>query len=68
MKNLINKALNSTKNYNIFDFSILKLSLITFGILLGAYFSKFFLSIILFIWIVFIVCYAMIMYKTFIKK
>jgi small multidrug resistance family-3 protein len=68
MKNLINKVLKSTHNYNIFDFGCLKISLMSFGILLGAYFSKFFLTNIVLIWIIFIVSYLLIMYKTFLKK
>jgi len=68
MKNLINKALKSTRNYNIFDFGCLKISLMSFGILVGAYFSKFFLNNILLVWTIFIISYALIMYKTFIKK
>lgn len=68
MKNLINKALKSTRNYNIFDFGCLKISLMSFGILLGAYFSNFFLTNIILIWIIFIVSYVLIMYKTFFKK
>lgn len=68
MKNLINKALKSVNNYSLFDFGWLKISLISFGIILGSYFSNFFLNNIIFIWIIFIISYALIMYKTFIKK
>jgi len=67
MKKLINRALNSTKNYTVFDFGILKITLVSVGILLGAYFSKFFLSNILLVWIIFIISYVVIMYKTFKK-
>ena len=67
MKKLINRVLDSTKNYNVFDFGILKITLISAGILLGAYFSKFFLSNIALVWIIFIISYVIIMYKTFKK-
>jgi len=67
LKKLINRALDSTKNYNVFDFGILKITLISAGILLGAYFSEFFLSNIALVWIIFIISYVIIMYKTFKK-
>ena len=65
MKNFINKVLESTRWYTVWDFGILKISLMCFGILLGAYFSDFFLSKITFIWIIYIVTFIYIMYKTF---
>lgn len=67
MNKLFNKALNSTKKYTIWDFGLLKITLISLGILLGTYFSNFFLSIIMLIWIIFVISYAFIMYKTFKK-
>lgn len=64
MKDLINTLLDRAKNYNIWDFSALKLALVTVGILLGAYFSEFFLNNIRIVWIIFVVTYLFIMYKT----
>lgn len=67
MRKLIKRALNSAKEYSVLDFGILKVSLICLGILLGAYFSDFFLSRILFVWILYLGTFALILYKTFIK-
>ncbi len=67
MKKLISKVLNATKNYNVWDFGWLKVTLCALGIILGAYFSQFFLRHMTIVWIVFIVGYVWIMYKTFIK-
>ncbi len=68
MEKFINKAINAGRSYSILDFALLKTSLISFGILLGAYFSQFFIGYISVVWIVFIVAYLLIMYKTFIKN
>lgn len=67
MKKLIKRALNSAKEYSVWDFGILKVSLICLGILLGTYFSDFFLSKIVFVWILYLATFALILYKTFIK-
>ena len=65
MRKLIDKAMDSTKKYTIWDFACLKIALISVGILLGAYFSTFFISYISLIWIIFIASYILIMYRTF---
>lgn len=67
MKKIIDSLMNSAKKYTVFDFAVLKITLVFLGIILGAYFSKFFLSYILIIWVIFIVLYIIIMYKTFRK-
>jgi hypothetical protein len=67
MEKLINSALNAAKKYTVWDYGCLKITLISFGILLGAYFSKFFLSYILLFWIIFIASFVWIIYRTFIK-
>ncbi|WFD11600.1 hypothetical protein [Tepidibacter hydrothermalis] len=67
MKNLINKILNASRNYTILDYSLLKICLISLGILLGASFSQFFLNHLSIILTIFIVSYIWILYKTFIK-
>lgn len=66
MKDLLNKILQRTKKYNLWDFSALKITLVTVGILFGAYFSKFFLDNIVIVWIIFGVTYLFIMFKTFV--
>lgn len=64
MKDFLNNMLERTKSYNLWDFSALKIALVAVGILLGAYFSKFFLYNIVIVWVVFVVTYLFIMYKT----
>lgn len=67
MRNLIRKALAASKQYTLFDFAGLKITLILLGILIGAYFAPFFLKNTLSLWIIFIIAYAYIMYRTFVK-
>ena len=55
------------RRYTAIDFTFFKLVLVSFGILLGSYFAAFFQSIILLIWIVFIVSWIAIMRATFRK-
>lgn len=67
MNTFIQRALKATRNYTVMDFACLKITLVFLGILLGAYFSVFFLNHTVFLWVVFIVSYFYIMYRTFIK-
>lgn len=67
MKKLIDKTLNAAKMYNVFDYAWFKVTLCSLGILLGTYFSQFFLNYISIVWAVFIISYIWIIYKTFIK-
>ncbi len=64
MKNFINNMLQRTRKYNLWDFLALKITLVSFGIIFGVYFSKFFLDNIAIVWIIFVVTYLFIMYKT----
>lgn len=57
-------AMRATKKYTVLDFGILKVTLVSFGILLGTYFSEFFLRHTGTLWIVFLVTYIFIWYKT----
>lgn len=67
MEKWINKLFEATKQYTVVDFGFLKLCLISIGILFGVYFSQFFSSYLSIVWIIFIVSYIFIMYKTFVK-
>ena len=67
MSAFIQKALNAARKYTVMDYACLKITLLSFGILLGAYFAQFFLSYTSFLWVVFIVSFLWIMYRTFIK-
>ncbi|TEB12860.1 hypothetical protein Psfp_03655 [Pelotomaculum sp. FP] len=44
MRELINRSLRAAKNYSLWDYAFLKTTLLSLGILIGAYFAKFFLS------------------------
>lgn len=67
MKKLINKLLGAAKKYTVLDYSLLKLTLISLGILIGTYFSNFLSNYTLIIWIIFLISYIVIIYRTFIK-
>jgi small multidrug resistance family-3 protein len=67
MKGFIDKALNAAKSYSVWDYGWLKVTLISFGILVGAYFAQFFIQFIAIVWAVFILTYIWIVYKTFFK-
>jgi hypothetical protein len=64
MKNFLSSMLQRTKKYNLWDFSALKIALFAFGIIFGAYFSKFFLTNIIVVWVIFVVTYVYIAFKT----
>lgn len=64
MRHFIESAMRATKKYTVLDFGILKVTLVSFGILLGTYFSEFFLRHTGTLWIVFLVTYIFIWYKT----
>ena len=68
MKKFMNSAMKSVSRYTAWDFGILKICLFSAGVILGAYFPQFFLRNIALVWLVFIITYAYIMYKTFLKK
>lgn len=67
MLKFIKRALKAAKKYTVVDYACLKISILSFGILLGAYLAKFFLNHTLFLWVVFILTLLWIMYRTFIE-
>lgn len=67
MSVFIHRALKAARKYTVMDYACLKITLLAFGILLGAYFAKFFLSHTFFLWVVFILSFLLILYRTFIK-
>ena len=67
MRNLIDRLLKAARKYTIMDYAFFKITLASFGIILGAYFSSFFLSHINIIWVIFIVSYLWIGYRTLVK-
>ena len=66
MRDFITSAMQATKKYTVLDFALLKICLVTIGILLGVYFTVFFAKYILTVWVAAIASYVWIMYKTFI--
>lgn len=67
MIKLIKRTMKAAKNYTIVDFGFLKILMLTFGLLIGIYFPKFFLNYAFFIWLVFIISLGWILYRTFFK-
>lgn len=67
MINFIKRSLKAAQQYTILDFACLKILLLSFGLLLGAYFPQFFLDHTFFLWVVFILTLLWIIYRTFIK-
>lgn len=67
MTALIERVLNSARNYTVLDYTFLKLTLFSLGALAGAYFSEFVLSYSEVIWGIFSVSYVWIIYRTFVK-
>jgi len=67
MLKFIKRALKAAKKYTVVDYACLKISILSFGILVGAYLAKFFLNHTLFLWVVFILTLLWIMYRTFIE-
>jgi small multidrug resistance family-3 protein len=67
MRAFINRVLDATGKYNAWDFAFLKVCLVSLGVLLGAYYAKFFLNYTSILWVVFITTYLWIMYRTFFK-
>ena len=61
---IIQRLLKAARNFNAVDFACLKITLISFGILLGAYFAQFFLKYTIILWVIFIVSFLWILYRT----
>ena len=67
MSKFIQRLLKVARKYTVMDYVFLKTTLVSFGILLGTYFAQYFLNYTSFLWIVFIISYLWMMYRTFIK-
>lgn len=68
MKKFIEFTLGKASKFGIWDYAAFKICLISLGIILGAYFSHFFLSWISVIWAIFVLSYIYLIYIIFIKK
>ena len=67
MFEFIDKIIKAANRYTFWDYFFLKTTVLVFGILIGTYFASFFIGHTLFLWLVFLVTYVYIMYRTFIK-
>jgi len=67
MQQFINNIMNSASKYTVWDFAFFKTALLTLGILIGAQFSKLFKKLAPLLWIIYILCYIWIAYKTFVE-
>ena len=67
MSDFINQIMSSVREYSFWDYVWFKTSLISLGIILGSYFSTFFLDYIFVVWAAFILTTIFIMYQTIIK-
>lgn len=67
MFKFIDRIIKAANRYTLWDYFFLKTTVLVFGILIGTYFSSYFIDHTLFLWVIFLVTYAYIMYRTFIK-
>jgi hypothetical protein len=67
MTTLIERLLKAARKFTVMDYACFKITLVSFGIILGAYFSNFFLCYTTFLWVIFIVSFLWIGYRTLIK-
>lgn len=65
MANVIKKLIDAAHRFTGYDFAVFKLTLLAAGILLGAYFSRFFMANISVVWVVGILCWALLMLQIF---
>lgn len=68
MITFLKRLLNVAREYTILDFACLKITLLACGLLIGAYFSEFFLNHTFFLWVVFLVTFIWIMYRTLFRR
>ena len=61
---MLGKMLLAAKGYTLLDWTMLKLALVSMGILLGLYLYPIFSCYTTVIWVVFAVCYLGIVYRT----
>lgn len=61
---MLAKLLDAAKNYTLWDWALLKLALVTLGILLGIYLYPVMFEYRAVVWVVFVVCYLATAYRT----
>lgn len=63
MKRLIDSLMGAVRRFGVFDFAVFKLALLGAGILLGAYFSSFFLTWSTIVWAVVAVLFITLFFR-----
>lgn len=63
----IDRLLNAARKYSVWDFGWFKVALFSLGILFGAYFYRFFMNYITVIWVIFVISFIWVGYKTFFR-
>jgi len=66
VKEFISSMLDASRRYNLLDYTFFKLSLMAMGIILGVYFTEFFVRFISAVWAVAVIGLIWVVYKTFI--
>ena len=64
---MFEKAMERVRKFNVLDFSLFKIVIFLFGIIVGTLASGFFENILLFIVIIFVILYAILMIRYFKK-
>ncbi len=67
MSKFIEQVMSSVREYSFWDYMWFKTGLISFGIILGSYFSAFFLDYIFVVWMLFLITTIFIIYRTVTK-
>lgn len=63
MSTFVKKLLDAARTFTALDFAIFKICLLAIGVLLGAYFSQFFLEYIDFVWMIAILTWVFLMVR-----
>ena len=62
----IDRIIKAANRYTLWDYFLLKTTVLFFGIVIGTYFSNFLIDHTIFLWAVFLVTYVWIIYRTFV--
>lgn len=70
MENLIKRLVNAAHQFSAVDFAVFKICLVAIGVLLGAYFSAFFLRYIPVVWFIAVIAWLILMVQVvmYLKK
>lgn len=67
MGSLISRVLAAANQYTVWDYGFLKITLFSIGLLFGAYYPQFILSMAGILWPIFLLSLAWILYVTYVK-